>query len=108
MISYDEKALAYARTKGISTIGWVISKWEQQAQEIANDLNPEYLICNHTKLPAPPSALWPGHWQWVVYEVTEPLLALDLANRSIAFVETMEIADMLKHPALNSKRCNDS
>ena len=62
---------------------------------------PEYLFCNVTKLPSE-GALPTGPWQWAIYEITDPSLALDLCRRGAGFIETMEIGEMLAHPQLKA------
>ncbi|HEU4517547.1 MAG TPA: hypothetical protein VFR77_09620, partial [Steroidobacteraceae bacterium] len=51
-------------------------------------MGPEFVFCDHRRLPAdrPPPA---GNWTWVAYEVTDASLALDLAGRGVAMVESM-------------------
>jgi hypothetical protein len=46
------------------------------------------VFCDHRRLPAgraPPA----GSWSWVAYEVTDAALALELAGRGVAMVESM-------------------
>ena len=57
----------------------------------AEALAPDFLFCNHTRIPDPSTPLWPGPWQWAFYEVTDPALALDLARRGATLVETMAL-----------------
>ena len=50
--------------------------------------HPEYVFCDYRRLPAgrePPA----GRWAWVAYEVTDAALALELAGRGVAMVESM-------------------
>lgn len=101
-ISYAEQALAYARQQGWP-IGWVLHRFDSHHQHIAQQLSADYLICNYRKLDAP---LWPGPWQWMLYEVVDAELALELAAKGAAMIETMAIGDMFEHPLLGQQRCH--
>ncbi|MCF6282974.1 MAG: hypothetical protein L3J28_12360 [Candidatus Polarisedimenticolaceae bacterium] len=100
IISFDAESLLESRQQGAKRIGWVIETWNEEAHLTAQAMQPEYLICNHTKLPEPPTALWPGPWQWAVYDTADAELALQLAQRNISLIETMAIGEMLADPRL--------
>jgi len=104
IISFDAESLDVARQQGAKEIGWVIETWDQASYLVAKNLAPNYLICNHTKLPDPPQLLWQGSWQWVVYDTADVELALQLAERNVALVETMAIGEMLADPRLKPPR----
>lgn len=98
IISYCIPVLQFARTVGAAEIGLVLTTYDEESRALAGELGPGYMICNHEKLPPPPTPLWPGAWKWVLYEVTDPELAVSLQERGAEFVETMAIGDVLKHP----------
>ncbi len=100
IISFDIKSLYEARHQGAKRVGWVIEAWGDAAYQAANSLQPEYLICDYTKLPKPPAPLWSGSWQWMVYETTDIDIVLALAERNISLIETMAIGQMLSDPRL--------
>lgn len=103
IISYDALSLRTARAMGAKRIGWVMEAWNEEARSKATELVPDYLICNYTKLPKDESEpLWYGPWKWMFYEVTQPRLALQLAERGAAFIETMAIGEMLKSAQFQS------
>ena len=104
-ISYEVAALESARALGANNIGWVAAKWDDASHQIAKQLAPNYLFTNHTRLPENPDDIWRGPWQWALYEVTDPELALTLAIKGIDLIETMAIEEMLSHPTLNQNRC---
>ncbi len=106
-ISYEVKALQIARNLGAKKIGWVAAKWDEASHQIANQLLPDYLFTNHTRLPENPTDIWRGPWQWALYEVTDPALALTIAEKGIEMIETMAIEEMLSHPALKQKACRN-
>jgi glycerophosphoryl diester phosphodiesterase len=100
IISFDAESLDVSRQQGAKKIGWVIETWNEPSHQTAKKLAPEYLICNHTKLPEPPQPLWQGPWQWAAYDTADVDLALQLAERDVALVETMAIGEMLADPRL--------
>ena len=100
IISFAAEALEAARRHGAVAVGWVVRRWEAAAQAQAGELAPDYLFCNHTKLPPPPTPLWPGPWRWALYEVDEVDLALSLAERGADYIETMAVGDLLLDPRL--------
>ena len=88
MISFDADAVRLARMTGKLPIGWVLDADPAQLRPMLELMNPEYVFCDHRRLPAgraPPA----GAWAWVAYEVTEAALALELAGRGVAMVESM-------------------
>ncbi len=95
LISYDDAFLFSARLAAPIRIGWVVAQWDAAHARRAVALAPDFLFTNHLRLPAPPRALWPGPWQWAVYEVTDAGLALALAARGIDFVESMAVGELL-------------
>lgn len=105
LISSDVLALRCARAMGFRTIGWVMERYDDDALTIATELAPDCLFVNHTKLPEDIDQLWPGPWQWALYEVTHAKLALQLAELGANYIETMAIAELLKNPKLKSTSC---
>ena len=96
LISFNEEALDYAKHNSTMPIGWVLEKYDAQHLHKARWLNPGYLICNHTKMNPEerPSA---GAWQWMVYDITDPALAMHWMNNGIELVETGDISGMISH-----------
>jgi glycerophosphoryl diester phosphodiesterase len=88
LISFDADAVRLARTTGHLPVGWVLDADPAQLRPVLDLMNPEYVFCDHRRLPAgraPPA----GSWSWVAYEVTDAALALELAGRGVAMVESM-------------------
>jgi len=88
VISFDADAVRLARTAAQVRIGWVLDGDPAQLRSLLDLMNPEFVFCDHRRLPvgrAPPA----GDWTWVAYEVTDATLALDLAGRGVAMVESM-------------------
>jgi glycerophosphoryl diester phosphodiesterase len=95
VISFEPEALRrirlQARASGTPRIGWVVSAWDEEQRAIATALAPDYLFCNHAKIPNPETLLWPGPWKWAFYEVADPSVALALAQRGASLIETMAL-----------------
>ena len=107
IISYDVEAVKYVKQNSDFTTGWVLDEYNEQQQRIANELSPDYLIINHRKIPTSEEP-WPGKWHWMVYDITDPELALHYASLNIPLIETRNICAMLEHPllAMNADRQN--
>ena len=71
----------------------MLKRYDPEHRQLAHELRPDYLICNHTKIAD--SELWPGNWHWMLYEITEAPLALQLVRRGATLIETMAIGDLL-------------
>jgi glycerophosphoryl diester phosphodiesterase len=93
IISFDLAAVHRARSIGNAPIGWVLDSCDDHNRLKFEALQPEFLFCNHDKLPAR-GKLWQGPWRWVIYEVAELPLALELAGRGADYVETMAVRAM--------------
>lgn len=99
LISYDLDFLLEARQHGSHQLGAIVEPWGARQDPRVQRLHPEYLFTDVDGLP---------HWgklhmegtKLAVYEVTDPELALRLAKRGIALVETFAIGEMLKALAL--------
>jgi len=97
LISFSNELLLTARNaqqKGWHALGAVVEKWRERKREIIHAIKPEYLFCDVRGLP------WFGRLhlegaQLAVYEVTDAELALRLAERGVALIETFAIGEML-------------
>ena len=107
VISFDAESITEARCQGARKIGWIIEEWSDQARQTAKDIAPDYLFCNHTKLPESVTTLWPGPWQWGIYDTSDIDLALRLADRGACLIETMAIGEMLSDPRLKPDKSSD-
>lgn len=104
LISYDPLAVRCARAMGAESIGWVMPNWDKASQSQATELAPDYLFCNHKKIPMDEITLWPGPWKWALYEVEHPEVASELHHMGASFIETMDVGKLIHHPLLSSKR----
>ena len=104
LISDSLDALLYARNKAGHQIGWVIHGYDDHHHELADRHAPEYMICNYKRIVG---ELWQGDWQWMLYDISDPELALEWANKGSALIETRDIGGMLQHPQLKQRACHD-
>lgn len=88
LISFDADACRLARASAGLPVGWVLEGDPMQLRPVIELMRPEYLFCDHRRMPAA-RPLPSGPWTWVAYEVTDPGLAVDLASRGVAMVESM-------------------
>jgi glycerophosphoryl diester phosphodiesterase len=93
VISFDLPVIQRARQLGGVPIGWVLTEYDQKSQRQCALLDPQYVFCNHRKLP-PEGPLWQGDWRWACYEVRDPALARTLTARGVALIETMAVRAM--------------
>ena len=103
IISFSAEAIAAVKQHGGIRTGWVLHKYDASHKQIANDLQPNFLICNQRKINTP--KLWPGKWQWMLYGVENAELALAWAERGVAYVETDHIAELMQHEYFHGRAC---
>lgn len=99
LIAFDRAVLESVRKAGMPRIGWVLREWNSASQEQAQAMSPELLICNADKIGAE-ERLWPGPWQWALYDIVDPELALQWFARGADLIETWDIGGMLRDPRL--------
>lgn len=99
IISFEAAAIEYVKKNSDFLTGWVLRSYDDLSHKIAKNLSPEYLIINHRKIPLNTDP-WPGDWHWMVYDITDPELALHYASHNIPLIETRDIRHMLEHPIL--------
>ncbi len=107
IISFDYDAIDYVKKHSDYLTGWVLHAYDESSYKQAGSLEPDYLIVNHQKLPTD-EVPWQGPWLWMVYEITDPELAIHYSNLNIPLVETFDIGSMLEHPMLMQNKCDHS
>jgi glycerophosphoryl diester phosphodiesterase len=98
LISFDWAVLEYARKAGMSRIGWVIRDWNNESYLQAQALSPDVLFYDVEKIGT--EDLWPGPWQWALYDIVDPDEALRWFARGVDYIETWDIGGMLRDPRL--------
>ncbi len=101
IISFDAQAILASRAHGAQAVGWVFEGWDDEIRRSAEALAPDYLFCDHERLPPSGEPLWPGPWRWALYEITSAALAVALAARGAHLIETMAIGELLADPRLH-------
>lgn len=102
IISDSLEAILYARDKSGCRAGWVIHRYDAAHHQLADRHAPDYMICNYKRISGD---LWQGHWQWMLYDISDPDLALKWAEKGAPLIETRDIDGMLKHPVLQQRSC---
>jgi len=105
LISFVQDALWHARAVSTLPIGWVLPEWSEHHHRHAQDLAPEYLLCNRKRLPPASETLWQGPWRWVVYTVDTAQEVHAFGTRGIDMVETNVIRQLLLDPKLSGTGC---
>jgi len=95
-ISFDSGILFYTKQHYDLPIGYVLKQFDEKAYNIARQLMPDYLICNYKKIPDNDNALWEDDWEWFLYEIIDPQVALQWFQRGVRYIETMEIESMMQ------------
>ena len=104
LISFNIDSLRWCRSNSGVEIGWVLEQYDIQSKQTAEQLQPEFLICDHKMISAD-AALWKTGSQWMLYDIMNPDTALDWAQRGAALIETADIGKMLQHPVLGRRAC---
>jgi glycerophosphoryl diester phosphodiesterase len=93
-ISFDLPCVeALRRTTG-ARIGWVLERYDEVSLRAARAAQPEFLFTDVERVPAG-AALWPGSWDWAIYEVQDLLTARRCLEQGARFVETMTVRSMV-------------
>lgn len=107
VISFSSEAVQLARKLGARRVGWCSETWTGAARARAEALAPDFMFVDIAAVPGGNEPLRPGSWEWAVYDITDPELALRLAARGVNYIETWAIGEMLQHPVLGRRRCSD-
>lgn len=99
IISFSSDAIEYTKKYSDFECGWVLHSYDDISHKKASKLKPHYLIVNHRKLDADTDP-WDGDWKWMIYDITDPELALHYASHNILLIESRDVCSMLKHPIL--------
>jgi glycerophosphoryl diester phosphodiesterase len=95
LISFDLPSVKILRLMTGARIGWVLSEYSEAARQEATALNPDFLFCNLERVPGATERLWPGSWQWAIYEVRDLKTAQQCQALGAGFIETMTVKGML-------------
>jgi glycerophosphoryl diester phosphodiesterase len=96
LISFDLPSVQILRLMTGARIGWVLPRYDADAERQAAQLAPQYLFADVEKLPGQPAPLWAGPWDWALYEVRDLATARACRARGARFVETMTVRALLQ------------
>ena len=96
LISFDAPFLFHAKQYSDYPIGFVLHEYKNDTRKVAEQLQPELLICNYKKIPDTDDGLWMDSWEWFLYEICDPELAKKWLGRGVSYIETMDIKPMLQ------------
>lgn len=85
-ISFHAEFIAYIKQSTAIPAGWVIKIYNDDAIKQAAKIQPDYLICNKTKLPK--GLLPKGSWDWFVYDVVDKQEAIVLHDKGVQYIES--------------------
>jgi len=110
LASADLTTIHTARNMTGYPIAWVLPGYDDHTRLKYEALQPDYLFCDRTYIPAG-RTLWRGPWRWVVYEIETLESVLDLAARGAHFVATRDARAlseaMRAHAAAEAKSSSD-
>lgn len=95
-ISFHAGLLRSIRASSAWPIGWIFETWSPRTQRQAERLSPEYLFANHARIPTG-VALFPGPWQWVLYEISDPVLAWHWLKQGASLIETNDLYGVVEN-----------
>lgn len=111
LISFDFELIQIAKKNGL-VCGWVLHQYDDASQKRAIDLEPDYLICNFKKIKKNYSEcqvfdfevkdnvsayfIWPGPWQWFIYDIVDADLAEEWFQVGVSWIETWDVESLLK------------
>jgi glycerophosphoryl diester phosphodiesterase len=95
LISFDLPSIKILRIMTGARIGWVLSEYSDAALAEATALAPDFLICDVERVPEGAERLWPGKWQWAMYEVRDLKTVQRCQALGAGFVETMTVRSLL-------------
>jgi len=94
VISFDLPSLRIMRQMIGARIGWVVANYGDKAMDDATSIVPEFLFANVDRLPAGLESLWPGPWDWALYEVRDLGTAQACQSIGARYVETMAVREL--------------
>jgi glycerophosphoryl diester phosphodiesterase len=91
VISFDLPSLRIMQLMTGARIGWVISDYGDATLAEAKAVAPQFMFANLERLPEGIQTLWPGPWDWALYEVRDIKTAQACQSLGARYVETMAV-----------------
>lgn len=86
-ISFHAGIVRRIQVVGNWPVGWIFATWSQGNRRVAERLSPEYLFADHAGIPEA-QRLFAGPWRWVLYEISDPVLAWHWIGQGAQLIET--------------------
>jgi len=86
LLSFNKDAVQAIRKQSEYRIGWVLDRFDDKHRKLAHELQPDFLFCKKERIH---KAMWPGVWQWVIYDVASLDSAFHWLARGAHYVESM-------------------
>jgi glycerophosphoryl diester phosphodiesterase len=94
LISFDLPAVRIMRNMTAARIGWVLERYDESTHAEVREAAPDFLFCNLERVPGDAARLWPGPWQWAIYEIRDLATALRCQALGATHVESMTVRAM--------------
>lgn len=95
LISFSLPALQYAASRTELELGWVLETYTPTSLAQARKLAPAFLIIDHAEIPRG-TVPEPGPWRWMLYDISDPELALEWYRRGVGLIETGDIGALTR------------
>ena len=95
-ICYDADVLRYLRTRSDTPIGLILRLWDEAHLQTLDHLKPEYILCNHQKLPKDLTQLPQAPGLWAFYEVKDLSTAKYLQQLGATLIETRNPGKLMR------------
>jgi glycerophosphoryl diester phosphodiesterase len=95
LITFNEQAVAYTQKHSSLRTGWVLYRYDEVHRQVAEKLQPDFLICNQTKV-SDETKLWRGEWQWMLYGIEQAELITKWSKRGVFYLETDHIGKLIR------------
>jgi len=95
LISFSLPALQFSKARTNLELGWVLESYYPSSLVAASELAPAYLIIDHGEIP-PETIPQPGPWRWMLYDITDPELAMEWYRRGVELIETRDIGSLAR------------
>jgi glycerophosphoryl diester phosphodiesterase len=94
VISFDLPSLRIMRQMIGARTGWVVADYGDASMNDATSAAPDFLFANVDRLPPGLESLWPGPWDWALYEVRDLGTARRCQSIGARYVETMAVREL--------------
>lgn len=93
LLSFDAAALEQSRAAG-HRIGWCPPDASRASCAVAEALAPDFLFGDVHDFAHDNAPLWPGPWDWAMYEVADVATARAFLARGAKFLETKRVVEL--------------